>query len=76
MEVPQLASGPISGEPDGAIWTYLGIPYAAPPVGELRWKPPQPVESWEDVLACDDFGPACPQKPWPYPFLRGSWTWG
>ena len=71
MEMPQLDSGPISGGLDGDVWTYLGIPYAAPPVGELRWKEPQPVEPWEDVLACDDFGPACPQPPWPYPVVSG-----
>ena len=71
MEVPQLASGPISGELDGEIWTFLGIPYSAPPVGELRWTEPQPVEPWEEVLACEDFGPACPQSPWPYPILSG-----
>jgi len=69
MEVPQLDSGPISGTLDGGVWTYLGIPYAEPPVGELRWKEPQPVASWEDVLACDDFGPACPQPAWPYEVL-------
>jgi para-nitrobenzyl esterase len=71
MEMPQLDSGPISGELDGDVWTYLGIPYAAPPVGELRWKEPQPVAAWEDVLPCDDFGPACPQPPWPYPVISG-----
>jgi len=71
MEVPQLDAGPISGTLDNGVWTYLGIPYAEPPVGELRWKEPQPVASWEDVLACDEFGPACPQNPWPYPVLSG-----
>ena len=71
MEVPQLDSGPISGEINGGVWTYLGIPYAAPPVGELRWKEPQPVATWEDVLPCNDFGPACPQPPWPYPVISG-----
>jgi len=71
MEVPQLASGPISGELEGDVWTYLGIPYAAPPVGDLRWKEPQPVAAWEEVLACDDFSPACPQPAWPYPILSG-----
>lgn len=69
MEVPQLASGPISGELDGEVWTYLGIPYAAPPVGELRWREPQPVEPWDDVWTCDDFGPACPQEPFDVPLL-------
>lgn len=62
MEVPQLQSGPISGLLEDGIWVYLGIPYAAPPVDELRWREPQPVEPWEDVLACEEFGPACPQS--------------
>jgi para-nitrobenzyl esterase len=61
MEVPQLDSGPISGTLEDGVWTYLGIPYAAPPTGDLRWREPQPVESWEEVLACDAYGPACPQ---------------
>jgi para-nitrobenzyl esterase len=62
MEVPQLDSGPISGILDDSIWTYKGIPYAAPPVGELRWKEPQPVDPWQDVKTCTAFGPACPQS--------------
>jgi para-nitrobenzyl esterase len=61
MEVPQLDSGPISGVLEDGVWTYKGIPYAAPPVGELRWREPQPVEPWSDVLACESYGPACPQ---------------
>ncbi len=61
MEVPQLTSGPISGAFEDGVWSYKGIPYAAPPVGELRWKEPQPVEPWDEVRACTRFGPACPQ---------------
>ena len=71
MEVPQLTSGPISGMQEGAVWTYLGIPYAAPPLGDLRWKEPQPVASWDEVLPCTEFGQACPQPAWPYPVLSG-----
>jgi para-nitrobenzyl esterase len=63
MEEPRLDSGPISGFKEGDIWTYLGIPYAQPPVGELRWKEPQPVTPWEETLPCDSYGPACPQPP-------------
>ena len=42
---------------------FRGIPYAAPPIGESRWRPPQPAASWEGVKAADEFGKACPQSP-------------
>ena len=65
LEEVRLDSGPITGalekSDQGDVWTFKGIPYAAPPVGELRWKPPQPVEPWDEPLACTSFGPACPQ---------------
>lgn len=47
----------VEGEAEG-ITIFKGIPYAAPPVGELRWKKPQPVKPWKGVRACDKFGPA------------------
>jgi para-nitrobenzyl esterase len=55
------------GEPSaiGKVRCWRGIPYAAPPVGELRWKPPQPVIPWKGRLNATDFGPACPQPPCP-----------
>jgi para-nitrobenzyl esterase len=43
------------------VRTFKGIPYAKPPVGPLRWKPPQPVEAWEGVRQCNEFGSACMQ---------------
>lgn len=65
LEMVQLDSGPITGakgEVEGReIWTFKGIPYAAPPVDDLRWRPPQPVTPWAEPLACTSFGPACPQ---------------
>jgi len=42
---------------------FLGVPYAAPPVGDLRWKPPQPVTPWTGVRRATKFGAACPQLP-------------
>ncbi len=61
----KLESGRVSGvaSSDGAVRVYKGIPFAAPPVGDLRWKPPQPVEPWEGVKRCEQFGPRCPQPP-------------
>lgn len=61
MREPLLDSGPINGVQEGGVWVYKGIPYAAPPVGELRWKEPQPAEPWKEVRPCTEFGPACPQ---------------
>jgi len=56
-----VRSGPISGSTVSGLRAYLGIPYAAPPVGRLRWRPPQPVRPWTIVRPCLKFGPSCPQ---------------
>jgi para-nitrobenzyl esterase len=40
---------------------FLGIPYAAPPTGERRWRPPQPIEKWRGIRKADAYGAACPQ---------------
>jgi len=42
---------------------FLGVPYAAPPVGELRWKPPEPVSKWTGTRQANQYGPAAPQLP-------------
>ncbi|RJP33077.1 MAG: carboxylesterase family protein [Actinobacteria bacterium] len=57
----QIDTGIIRGFEKDGIRTYLGIPYAAPPMGERRWRPPQPAEPWKGTRECTDFGPACPQ---------------
>ena len=59
---PAVQGGVISGAQADGVWSYLGIPYAAPPIGELRWRPPQPVESWEGTRSCLRYGPSCPQQ--------------
>ncbi len=57
-----IESGAIAGVVEGDVVVYRGIPYAAPPVGELRWRPPQPAPRWEGVRRADEFGPVCPQR--------------
>jgi para-nitrobenzyl esterase len=54
-----LVSG-VPGKVTGVV-VFKGIPFGAPPVGELRWKPPQPVQPWSGIRAGDRFGPACVQ---------------
>ncbi len=64
-----VEGGSLAGTPvgDGGVWRYAGIPYAAPPVGALRWRPPQPAASWTDVRAADRLPPGCPQPALPVP---------
>src|SRR6187431_41171 len=62
----RLDSGVVEGVVvDGAsgLRVFRGIPYAAPPVGDLRWRPPQRVAAWEGVRAAKEFGSICPQPP-------------
>jgi para-nitrobenzyl esterase len=53
--------GPIVGLTNGGVQDFRGIPYAAPPVGELRWKPPVPMLGWATPRDARKSGPACPQ---------------
>lgn len=63
---PQLQvrteSGAVQGKPEGAVRAFLGIPYAAPPVGDLRWRPPAPAAPWAGVRMATEFGPR-PMQP-------------
>ena len=63
--------GKIQGTTEKNIQIFKGIPFAAPPVGELRWKAPQPVAAWENVKNCTAFGPS-PMQGKPAPFLFWS----
>ena len=54
----KVEGGMIEGVVIDGVSTYLGIPFAAPPVGELRWKKPQSVQPWQGVRLCDRFAPA------------------
>jgi len=62
-----IEGGCLRAEQDGESWAFRGIPYARPPVGELRWRPPLPVESWEGEREARTNGHACPQPLEKYP---------
>ena len=58
-------SGTMIGEPGKEVSIFRGIPFAAPPVGELRWKPPQPATAWDGVRECTHFSAISPQMEMP-----------
>ena len=61
-------NGPVRGKETAALKEYLGIPYAAPPVGNLRWRPPQPAARWHGPLDATEFANHCPQTASPFGF--------
>jgi len=74
--IVKIQSGLVDGirfgsNPSGAA--FLGVPYAAPPIGELRWKPPQPAPRWSGIRKALNYGSPCPQLParW-FPYIEGN----
>lgn len=73
----KVTGGTIVGVPgkDASVISFKGIPFAAPPVGPLRWREPQPVRSWQGIRTAEKFGPSCIQnivtekKPWTHEFM-------
>jgi para-nitrobenzyl esterase len=59
-------AGSVRGVDTGAMQEFLGIPYAAPPVGALRWQPPAPAAAWSGVRDASAFAPHCAQPASPY----------
>jgi para-nitrobenzyl esterase len=73
LDQVKVDGGIISGTVNsmGDVHIFKGIPFAAPPVGDLRWKAPQPVQPWSGVKVCDKFGPS-PMQAKPAPFSMWS----
>ena len=65
--------GPVRGIDDGTVLSFKGVRYAAPPVGDLRFRAPEPPQRWTDVADADDYGCVCPQPPVPnFPLDLGA----
>lgn len=62
-DIVKVDSGSLEGttNADKSVRIFKGVPFAAPPVGDLRWKQPQPVQAWTDVRKADEFGAPCMQ---------------
>jgi para-nitrobenzyl esterase len=60
----KVEGGKVQGTTEDGLTVYKGIPFAAPPVGDLRWRAPQPAAAWKDILKADKFapGPVQPQN--------------
>jgi para-nitrobenzyl esterase len=54
----KVSEGLLQGTAEDGLTVYKGIPFAAPPVGDLRWRAPQPAEKWEGIKQADKFAPA------------------
>ena len=67
--VVRVDGGLVRGADAAGVNSFLGLPYAAPPTGNLRWRPPQPASSWSGVRDATQFGPGCPQALARNPFL-------
>ena len=61
-----VTGGRVAGVEANGIVSFKGIPFAAPPIGALRWKAPQPVHPWSGVKQTGSFGPGCVQAASPY----------
>ena len=71
--VKETQSGSLQGawaDKAADIQVFRGVPFAQPPVGELRWRPPAPMAPWRDVKSAEHFGPACYQA-----FSEDAFVW-
>jgi len=57
----KVEGGLLQGTSENGLSVYRGIPFAAPPVGDPRWRPPQPTAKWQGIKPADKFGPRCYQ---------------
>ena len=63
VPIVHIDSGVVRGVAGSTVDAFLGLPYAAPPTGNLRWRPPRPPADWQGVRDATKFAPSCPQIP-------------
>jgi para-nitrobenzyl esterase len=73
IQIVQVTGGQLEGVVKDGVASFKGIPFAAPPIGELRWKPPQPLKPWSGARKADAFGPA-PMQNRALSLLMGGWS--
>jgi len=71
-DLAQTRLGEVKGFSKNGVTAFLGIPYAKPPVENLRWKAPVPMEKWDKPMSCDKFGYSCPQPESSFTINTGS----
>ncbi len=59
--VVKTKTGKLQGKAEGSVRAFLGVPFAQPPMGPLRWKPPMPAAKWKGVRQATEFGSHCMQ---------------
>jgi para-nitrobenzyl esterase len=64
--IVRIVDGAVRGAAASGGYEFLGLPYAAPPTGNLRWRPPQPPPDWHGVRSATRFAPSCPQPESPF----------
>jgi para-nitrobenzyl esterase len=64
-QVVTIDTGQLQGVVEDGALSFKGVPFAKPPVGDLRWRPPQPADRWKGVFVADRYGHDCMQKPFP-----------
>ncbi len=65
QDVVSVQSGKLQGSASDGVVSFKGVPYAAPPVGDLRWRPPQSAAKWTGVRSAVEYGHDCMQLPFP-----------
>ncbi|HEY1499654.1 MAG TPA: carboxylesterase family protein [Acidobacteriaceae bacterium] len=65
IQQAKIDTGTVQGSADGGISAFKGMPFAAPPVGDLRWRPPQPVAKWKGIRQATQYAADCAQLPFP-----------